>query len=99
MGLSITTCGMRRHIAPLLWASGITGVSLLAGYYTNTDDAILQWLARIAFAPAMPAFFAFWVSGPSIEDIPTRPINPVYVAIATFVMWRIIVEVVQWFRS
>jgi hypothetical protein len=82
-----------------LWASGITGASLFAGYYTNTTNAILHWLAVIAFAPAMPAFFAFWVSGPSIEGIPTRPINPVYVEIATFAMWWMIAEVVQWFRS
>jgi len=92
---------VRRHVLPLLWASGITGVSLFAGYYTNTDDAnaIVQGLATIAFAPAMPAFFALWVSGPTIEGIPAHPISPVYVAIATFVLWWMIVAVVQWFRS
>jgi hypothetical protein len=89
---------MRRRLAPLLWAGGITGLAMCAGYYTNTDHAILQWLARIASAPAMPAFFAFWIFGPSIEGIPTG-INNVHIAIATFVLWWCIIELVRAWRD
>jgi len=81
-----------------MWATAITSVAIWAGYYTNTDHPVMHWLARIGFAPAMPAFFTFWAFGPSVEGLPTG-LNVVHIAIATFVLWWIIVEAVQWFRS
>jgi hypothetical protein len=88
---------VKRHITTLLCAVGLT-VLAICGHYGLVHSAAPQWLAAIAFAPAMPAFFASWLFvGTAHEGIPPPP--GLFVFTATFVLWATVIYLVRWFRS
>lgn len=88
---------MRRYVTTLLCAAALTGLSFW-GYYVLEQSGEPHLLAEIAFAPAMPAFFATVVCcGSAHEGIAASP--GVFVFTATFVLWTVVVHVMSWLRT
>jgi len=88
---------MRRHVTTLLWAGALTALAV-CGKYALEHSWEPAWLAEIAFAPAMPAFFASWLFvGSAHEGIPPPP--GLLVFTATFVLWAAVIHVIRWVRS
>jgi hypothetical protein len=86
----------RQHVTTLLWAAGLTALSI-CGNYALVPLGAPQWLAEIAFAPAMPAFFASWLFvGSAHEGIPPPP--GLLVFTATFILWAVVIHVIKWLR-
>jgi hypothetical protein len=88
---------MKRHVTTLLCAGAFTVMSI-CGWYAILHLWEPQWLAYIAFAPALPAFLARWLFvGSAHEGIPPPP--GLLVFTATFVLWAAVIHVIRWFRS
>ncbi len=87
---------MRRHATTILLAAAITVLSVL-GDYALIHDIGPRWLALIAFAPAMPAFFGSFPFGGGPEGNPGDP--GVLVFSVTFVLWAAVIEgIAAWRR-
>jgi hypothetical protein len=87
---------MRRHVTTLLRAGGLTALPV-CGKYAVSHLSAPQWLDEIAFAPAMPAFFASWLFvGSAHEGIPPEPGLVVFTA--TFALWATVIYLIKWFR-
>jgi hypothetical protein len=86
---------VRRHVTTLLWAAGLTALSV-CGNYALGQYVEPRWLALIAFAPAMPAFFASFLFVSGADGNPADP--GVAVFMATFALWAVVIDRIRAWR-
>ena len=87
---------MTRNVTTLLWAAGLT-VLPICGNCAVVHFGAPQWLAEIAFVPAVPAFFASCLfAGTAHEGIPPEP--GFFFFAATFGLWAVVIFVIRWLR-
>jgi hypothetical protein len=84
---------VRRHARTLLWAGGLTALSI---YGEQAINHIWQplWLAEIAVAPAVPAYLVLLLCCGGAY----APSFLLVTATATFAFWAIVIHLIQWFH-
>jgi hypothetical protein len=89
--------GLRGHVITVLSAACLTALSI-CGNYALLRYIGPQWLALIAFAPAMPAYSSSWLFvGSAHEGIPPGP--GLLVFTLTFALWAAVIHVIRLFRN